>query len=46
MGDYNSAKEAGVDFIHAAYGYGSVPVGTPKIDGLPQMFEVLESMAK
>ena len=25
MGDYNSAREAGVDFIYAKYGFGDVP---------------------
>lgn len=34
MGDYNSAMEVGVGFIHAAYGYGTVPEGTDKIDRL------------
>lgn len=44
MGDYNSAAEAGVKFIHAAYGYGHVPAMTPKIDSLPQIFEHLEEL--
>lgn len=34
MGDYNSAMEAGIGFIHAAYGYGTVPEGTDKINRL------------
>ncbi len=32
MGDYESATAAGIPFIHAAYGFGTVPEGTPKID--------------
>ena len=30
QGDYDSAMEAGIDFIHAAYGFGSIsqPVET------------------
>ncbi len=34
MGDYNSAMEAGAEFIHAAYGFGNVPEGTPKADSI------------
>ncbi len=31
MGDYDAAREAGVPFLHAAYGFGTVPEGTPSI---------------
>lgn len=31
MGDYNSTMKAGLPFIHAAYGFGTVPEGTPRI---------------
>lgn len=41
MGDYTSAKDAGAGFIHAAYGYGSVPAGTPSIDALEKLPAVL-----
>jgi len=34
MGDYNSTMEAGLPFIHAAYGFGKVPEGTPAIKDL------------
>ena len=30
-GDYDAAGEAGIPFIHAAYGFGTVPEGTPAI---------------
>lgn len=43
MGDYNSAMEAGAEFIHAAYGYGSVPEGTLAIDALEKLPNVLAS---
>ena len=33
-GDYEAAKEAGVFFLHAAYGFGSVPGGTPSISDI------------
>lgn len=42
MGDYKSAESAGVPFLHAAYGFGAVPEGTPKIErfsDLPLMLE-------
>lgn len=31
MGDYEAAVKAGVHFIHAAYGFGTVPEGTEQI---------------
>lgn len=43
MGDYNSAMTAGVKFIHSAYGYGSVPDGTPKINSLSELGDKLKN---
>lgn len=37
LGDYSSAMEAGTDFIHAAYGYGTVPAGTAFVDALEKL---------
>ena len=37
MGDDNSTMEAGLPFIHAAYGFGTVPEGTPFITGLKEL---------
>jgi hypothetical protein len=31
MGDYTAAASAGCHFIHASYGFGEVPEGTPAI---------------
>ncbi|MBR2823351.1 MAG: HAD family hydrolase [Clostridia bacterium] len=31
QGDYDAAAKAGVPFLHAAYGFGSVPEGTPAL---------------
>lgn len=31
--DMEASMQAGVDFLHAAYGFGSVPVGTPAVEG-------------
>jgi phosphoglycolate phosphatase len=39
MGDYNSTMEAGLPFIHAAYGFGTVPAGTPAIEDIRQLPE-------
>ena len=41
MGDYTSAAEAGIPFIHAAYGYGEVPEGTPKITDICQLPQIV-----
>lgn len=37
MGDYNSACEAGAEFIHAAYGFGSVPDGVSAACSIAQV---------
>lgn len=37
MGDYNSTMKAGLPFIHAAYGFGTVPEGTPRIMSLSEL---------
>ena len=44
MGDYNSASEAGILFIHAAYGYGEVPEGTPKALDIRELPRVVRSL--
>ena len=36
-GDYDSAMSAGTKFIHAAYGYGEVPEGTPRIMSIREL---------
>lgn len=43
MGDCRSSYEAGVPFIHAAYGFGTVPEGTPKIDAITELPSMLSS---
>lgn len=37
MGDYKACQKAGVSFVHASYGFGSVPEGTPSISSLPDL---------
>ncbi len=44
MGDYNSALEAGADFIHAAYGYGNVPEGTKSIASPEELLGLLRRL--
>lgn len=39
--DYESAEQAGLPFIHAAYGFGSVPDCYAKIDSFPQLVDIL-----
>ncbi len=38
-GDYDAAAEAGIPFIHAAYGFGEVPEGTPRITDIRELPE-------
>ena len=42
-GDYEAAKEAGAFFLHAAYGFGSVPDGTPVISDIRQLPDTVGS---
>ncbi len=44
LGDYDSSREAGVLFIHSAYGYGTVPEGTPAIGSLRELPDALEKI--
>ena len=39
LADYNSTMEAGLPFIHAAYGFGTVPEGTPFINDIRELPE-------
>ena len=36
-GDYDAAAEAGIPFLHAAYGFGEVPEGTPRIGDIREL---------
>ena len=44
MGDYDATCAAGLHFIHAAYGYGEVPEGTPKITSFEELPAVAGSI--
>ncbi len=37
LGDWEAAREAGTDFLHAAYGFGQVPEGTPAVRELREL---------
>lgn len=37
QGDYDAATEAGVPFLHAAYGFGTVPAGTASISDIREL---------
>lgn len=43
-GDYLSATKAGLTFIHAAYGYGTVPQAEYRIESLSQLPKVVEEV--
>ena len=40
--DYNASKEAGVGFIHAAYGFGTIDEEVPAISSIAQLPEAIE----
>ncbi|MBQ9065448.1 MAG: HAD family hydrolase [Blautia sp.] len=44
LGDYNSTKEAGLPFIHAAYGYGEVPERTVKITDIRELPQAVKKI--
>ncbi len=44
QGDYDSTMEAGIDFIHAAYGFGTINTPVPKINSLKELKEAAFSI--
>ena len=42
--DYESSKKAGVAFIHAAYGFGTIDDEVPEIEDLSQLPDVVEKV--
>ncbi len=44
QGDYDASKKAGVDFIHAAYGFGSVKENVPVIQAFAKLPETLDEV--
>jgi phosphoglycolate phosphatase len=41
QGDFEATTEAGLPFIHAAYGFGTISEPTPKISALAELPEVV-----
>ena len=46
LGDYNSTMEAGLDFIHASYGFGQVPDCTASLNAITELPEVMKALAE
>jgi len=46
LGDYEAAAEAGIPFLHAAYGFGTVPEGTPAIRDIRELPDYFLSAAR
>ena len=44
QGDYEASQDAGVKFIHAAYGFGTIDVPVPKIDRFEELCEVVQNV--
>ncbi len=44
MGDYQSSKEAGVHFIHAAYGFGTIDEPVPAINAFEELPDVVKKV--
>lgn len=44
QGDYDSSMAAGVKFIHAAYGFGTIDAEVEKIDTFSDLIEVVENV--
>ena len=44
QGDYDASRAAGVDFIHAAYGFGTIREEVPKIDRFSDLPEVMKEI--
>lgn len=42
--DYDSTMEAGIDFIHAAYGFGTINVPVAKIDSFSELLTVAKEV--
>ena len=42
QGDYDSSKKAGVKFIHAAYGFGTIDDDVPAIHSFSELPEIVK----
>ena len=44
QGDYDAAMKAGIDFIHAAYGFGTINATVPELEKFSALPELLDSI--
>ena len=44
QGDYNACQKAGVPFLFAAYGFGTVDAKVPQVESLEQLPEVIKKL--
>ena len=44
LGDYNSTMKAGLNFIHASYGFGQVPDATAVLKSITELPEVMKGL--
>lgn len=41
QGDYDATMQAGIKFIHAAYGFGTINASVPKIESLSELADII-----
>ena len=44
QGDYNACRKAGVPFLFAAYGFGTVDADVPQVESLEQLPEIIKNL--
>lgn len=44
QGDYDASSKAGVQFIHAAYGFGTIKETVPKIHAISELTEIVKNV--
>ncbi|WP_324341929.1 hypothetical protein [Ruminococcus sp.] len=44
QGDYDSTMEAGIDFIHAAYGFGTIDHPVPELERFSDLPELMKKL--
>ena len=44
QGDYDSSRQAGIKFIHAAYGFGTVSEDVPKVHSFEELIEAADKV--
>ena len=44
QGDYDATMEAGITFVHAAYGFGTINQEVPKIDSFKELVDVVKEV--